>query len=196
MRFLIAICFSLAVTLSACNSSTSYEEGVKFYESKDYARASSVFQKAAERGDAAAQYNLGVMYDRGEGVAHDPKQAVAWYRKAAEQGHASAQYLMGIMYDIGKEVAQDPKQAVSWWQKAAEQRNAAAQYKLGFMYNVGRGVEQDNTETLKWWNIASANGNEDAKKGRDILEKKMSREQIAEAQRRSSEWLKARELKK
>jgi len=44
----------------------------------------------AEKGDAIAQYNLGVMYDEGKGVEKDEKEAVKWYRKAAEQGDDDA----------------------------------------------------------------------------------------------------------
>ena len=54
------------------------------------------FLKAAERGDAYAQYNLGVCLKNGEGVARDAAQAVVWYRKAAEQGYAYAQFNLGV----------------------------------------------------------------------------------------------------
>lgn len=77
--------------------------------------------QVAEQGDAAAQYNLGVMYDQGQGVRQDYVQAVQWYRKAAEQGHAVAQYNLGSMYDQGQGVRQDYAQAVGWFRKAAEQ---------------------------------------------------------------------------
>ena len=53
--------------------------------------------QAAAQGNAAAQYNLGVMYANGEGVPKDDAQAVQWYRKAAEQGDAKAQYKLGVM---------------------------------------------------------------------------------------------------
>jgi TPR repeat protein len=68
----------------------------------------------AERGDAAAQYKLGLMYGEGEGVARDDAQAVAWYRKAAGQGYALAQAELGVMYKDGRGVAQDDTQAVAW----------------------------------------------------------------------------------
>ncbi len=51
----------------------------------------------AAQGDAHAQFNLGVMYDKGRGVSQDYAEAVKWYRKAAEQGHASAQHNLGVM---------------------------------------------------------------------------------------------------
>ncbi|WP_406569303.1 tetratricopeptide repeat protein, partial [Aeromonas veronii] len=64
------------------------------------------YRKAAEQGDAMAQFNLGAMYEQGKGVAQDDKQAVAWYRKAAEQGYAMAQSNLGGMYNTGSGVAQ------------------------------------------------------------------------------------------
>ena len=55
-------------------------------------------RQAADQGDAEAQYNLGLMYDNGEGVLQDDAEAVKWYRLAAEQGRADAQLLLGNMY--------------------------------------------------------------------------------------------------
>jgi len=49
------------------------------------------YRKAAEHGDAKAQYNLGIAYAKGEGIAKDEAQAVEWFRKAAEQGDSDAQ---------------------------------------------------------------------------------------------------------
>ena len=61
----------------------------------------------AEKGDAEAQYSLGVRYDNGDGVAKDEIEAVKWYRKAAEQNYASAQYNLGLCYYNGQGVAKD-----------------------------------------------------------------------------------------
>src|SRR3989442_733325 len=74
----------------------------------------------AEKGDAAAQFNLGACYVKGEGVAKDEMEAVKWYRKAAEQNHALAQYNLGVCYAFGKGVAKDAMEAVNWYRKAAE----------------------------------------------------------------------------
>ena len=71
--------------------------------------------KAAEQGDAAAQYSLGVLYSTGEGVLQDDKKAITWYRKAAEQGHAHAQFNLGIGYATGVGVLQDDKKAYMWF---------------------------------------------------------------------------------
>ena len=82
-------------------------------------------RKAAEQGDAAAQYNLGVMYDEGKRVTRDDAEAVKWYRKAADQGHAKAQYNLGLMYTNGQGVKRDDVEAVKWFHKAADQRDAS-----------------------------------------------------------------------
>ncbi|MBJ7592575.1 sel1 repeat family protein [Aeromonas veronii] len=99
-------------------------ESLNHENAKDYKHEVALNSKAAEQGDANAQYNLGSMYFDVRGVSQDYKQAVAWYRKAAEQGHAKAQLNIGFMYANGIGVSQDYKQAVAWYRKAAEQGNA------------------------------------------------------------------------
>ena len=56
----------------------------------------------ANAGDAAAQFNLALMYDFGRGVPQDDVKGAAWYRQAAEQGYAKAQYNLGFMYATGR----------------------------------------------------------------------------------------------
>ena len=72
---------------------------------------------------------------------------------------------------------------------AAEQGDALAQYFLGFMYVGGRGVPEDDVLAYMWWNLAAAQGNEDAQEDKDRIEQQMTREQIAEGQRLSREWI-------
>ncbi|ENW4816952.1 sel1 repeat family protein [Neisseria gonorrhoeae] len=76
--------------------------------------------QAAEQGNAAAQFNLGVMYENGQGVRQDYVQAVQWYRKASEQGDAQAQYNLGLMYYDGRGVRQDLALAQEWLGKACQ----------------------------------------------------------------------------
>src|SRR5207245_1373088 len=72
-----------------------------FYRHNDEKLAVEWYRKAAEQGYAAAQFNLGVSYAKGAGIAKDEKLAVEWYRKAAEQGDADARYGLGVCYANG-----------------------------------------------------------------------------------------------
>ena len=63
----------------------------------------------AEKGHADAQYELGKMYETGDDIPQDYKQAVYWYTKASDQGHPQAQYRLGYMYKQGQGVEQDHK---------------------------------------------------------------------------------------
>ena len=69
------------------------------------------FRKAAEQGNAKAQFKLGVMYAGGNGVPEDDVEAVKWYRMAAEQGHARSQFSLGLMYAVGEGVPMDKVKA-------------------------------------------------------------------------------------
>jgi uncharacterized protein len=144
-------------------------------------------RKKAEEGDAEAQYNLGRMYARGEGVPKDPAEAVKWYRKAADQGQASAQINLGKMYANGEGVPKDASEAVKWYRKAAEQGIDTAQYGLGLMYALGEGVPKDYVEAYRWANLAAGAGYAKAAEFRRFLESRMTAALIAEAQRLSRE---------
>ena len=100
-----------------------YAEGKGVPQS--YKLAVPWYRKAAEQGDASAQYNLGVMYTKGQGVPQSYKLAVQWWRKAAEQGNAKAQYSLGLRYAKGEGVLQDYVQAHKWFNLAAFQSQDA-----------------------------------------------------------------------
>ena len=72
----------------------------------------------AEKGDRVAQYNMGINYASGLGVAKDQVQAVSWYRKAAEQGVTMAQYNLGHRYRKGEGVAKDEIEAYAYYNLA------------------------------------------------------------------------------
>ena len=145
------------------------------------------YRKAAEQGFAVAQGSLGFMYANGEGVPQNVAQAMFWYRKAAVQGLAIAQRALGLMYDNGEGVPQNDVQAVAWYRKAAVQGDAPAQTLLGSMYIIGRGVPEDDVQGYAWLNLAAAQGDDKAKEGRDLIRRRMTREQIAEGQKLSRE---------
>ena len=138
----------------------------------------------AEAGDAEAQFNLGASYDLGQNaLSQDFAEAVSWYLKAAKQGYVFAQNNLAICYANGNGVTQDKVKAVKWYYRAAEQGLSAAQCALGSCYGNGEGVPKDYVEAYKWENLASAQGNETAKNNLSVIERWMTAEQIAEAQK-------------
>ncbi len=125
----------------------------------------------------------GQAYQRG-----DYPTALRELRPLARQGDANAQLFVGLMYDKGQGVPQDYAEAAKWYRKAAEQGYAAAQYNLGIMYYKGRGVPQDYVRAHMWINLAAATGDETAREDRDLITKKMTPAQIAEAQKLARRW--------
>lgn len=145
-------------------------------------------RQAAEHGKAVDQNALGLMYNRGIGVAQDQAEAVKWYRMAAEQGFAQAQWNLGLMYQYGEGIPEDDAEAVKWHRLAAEQGFAKAQCNLGLRCFIGEGVPEDHIVSYMWFNLSAAQGNEIAKKNKERISKVMTRDQIAEAQKLSREW--------
>src|SRR5437762_1460163 len=142
----------------------------------------------AEAGDAESEVELGLRYDKGEGVAKDQAEAVKWYRKAAEQNYAAAQDDLGVCFHNGEGVAKDQVEAVKWYRKAAEQNYATAQENLGVCYVSGEGVAENLVEAYKWLLLAVRQGNEHAKEGVTLLEHALRPEQIAQGQKRAHEF--------
>jgi TPR repeat protein len=117
--------------------------------------------RAAEAGDAKAQYNTGIDFFGGRGVARDAAAAAKWFRRSAEQGDPERQYNIGRVY-MGYVVqgrnapAPDYGEATTWFRRAADQGHARAQHELGDIYDFGFGVAADPAEATKWYRRAAA----------------------------------------
>lgn len=119
----------------------------------------------------------------------DYTTAFTKFRSAAQKGNATAQTLVGAMYHNGQGVVQDYKEAMRWYRLAALQGDALAQYHLGIMYEQGKGVIQDNPRAHMWFNIAGINGGILFSEARGIVERKMTPQQIEQAQRMARECM-------
>lgn len=151
-----------------------YAEAQAAYDQKDFATAQREYALLAAQGNAKAQHNLGVMYERGEGVKQDYREAAKWYRLAADQGIAASQYNLGVLFEsqglpqvipqvmknalqgIDMGVPQDDQEAVKWFRLAADQGYGPAMGSLGVMYAKGRGVPRNDQEAVKWFRLAAA----------------------------------------
>ena len=136
-RGIVALTLLAALPATPVAAEQTFDEAVAAYDRGDYATAIQGFRVFAEQGYASAQYNLGCMYDFGEGVPEDDAEAVRWYRKAAGPGHAGAQHNLGFMYGKSEGVLKDEAEAVRWYRLAAEQGDAKAQFNLDLTYDKG-----------------------------------------------------------
>lgn len=100
-----------------------------------------------------------------------------------------AQSNLAAMYYKGRGVRQDVREAFRLETLAAEQNFGLAQRMLGIMYMDGTGIPQDYVQAHKWLNLSTAQGDKDAGTLRDELAKKMTLDQIAEAQKLAREWI-------
>ena len=85
LTFLLALTFLFLFSGSSVVFADDFQDGLDAYNRKDYKTAYKLFLPLAEQGYAPAQHNLGVMYDNGQGVPQDYKEAVRWYLKSAEK---------------------------------------------------------------------------------------------------------------
>lgn len=115
-------------------------------------------RKAAERGEAQAQRNVGIAYLEGKGVPKDEKEAAKWIRKAADQGDAEAERQLANMYFAGSGVPNDGNEAFKWLRKAAQDGSAAAQFALGWKLCFAEGVPQDSAQGMSWIRKAADQG--------------------------------------
>lgn len=129
------------------------------------------------------------MAQHGQAVALDEAEAVKWIRRTARNEDGHALFTLGMMYEIGHDVPQDRPVAVLWFLKAAARGHVGAQYNLGAMYFLGYGVAQDYVEAHKWFSVANVTGLKKAIVNRVIVAKKMTPEQITEAQGRARDWM-------
>jgi TPR repeat protein len=110
----------------------------------------------AKKGDAEAQYHLGMMYNNGIGTPQDRSQAFAWFQKSAASNHPLGAYKLGCYYDGQGEgiVASDADQALKYKLVAAEAGYALAQHDVANLYDRRGNSEQ----ALKWWKTAGDQG--------------------------------------
>jgi len=157
----------------------------------DFNEAAKWLSKAAAQANAEGQFGLGELHEAGRGVPRDQAEAVKLYRRAAEQGHSRAEYTLGFLYEAGRGgLPMDQKEATKWFLRAAEHGEALAQYDLGQRYDIGVGVKVDKVEALKWLLLAAAQGQPDAAERLKQVKRGLTREQIAEAERRASAFSK------
>jgi uncharacterized protein len=181
-RSLIAVAVSI---LSSTAALSGFDEGEASYWAGDYKAAFKEWSDAAQHGDVDAQYNLGCLYVRGEGVPKNRAWAVDWFRRAADQNDIDA--ATWLLFSDGPPTDEDRKKYFSMKGRPIEKFHitfvaqlgdgkthrrpcttdekdgAEIEFSLGLMYEMGNmGLPQDDKKAAEWYRRASERGQPDA----------------------------------
>ena len=129
--------------------------------------------QAAEKGQAVAQYRLGTLYERGQGVPADPVKAAHWYEMAATQGNRKAMHNLAVSYAGGAAGKKNMAEAARWFAKAAALGLSDSQFNLAVLYERGDGVPQSLMDAYKWYSIAAASGDSESKTRIGVLQSQL-----------------------
>jgi uncharacterized protein len=116
---------------------------------EDPAQAVDWFRKAANQGNANGHSELGFMYERGEGVSQDDREAARLTGLAAAQTLPIAQFDLAYMLENGKGIATDLQRAAELYESAAV-TIPTARYNLAVMYSKDKSVQKDLVLAYKW----------------------------------------------
>ena len=131
-----------------------------------------LLRKAAEQGDADAQYRLAVWYEQSENAELEAGECIRSIRPFVERAYYCPE--RDIDYTVGPKesegyIVPNLEQAFYWFHRAAEQEHADAQYQLGKFYCHGVGVPQNHNSAFLWWGKAAKQGNCKAQNGLGFL---------------------------
>jgi localization factor PodJL len=129
---------------------------------------------AANQNQAVAQYRLGTLYERGQGVTADGAKAAHWYEAAANQGNRKAMHNLAVAYAGGSLGKKNMAEAARWFAKAAALGLSDSQFNLAVLYERGDGVPQSLLDAFKWYSIAAAAGDSESKARIAVLQTQLS----------------------
>lgn len=123
----------------------------------------------ALNGNHDAEFELGAMFEHGDGVGKDLAKAREWYEKAATAGNRQAAFNLGMLYRNGEGMEENIAVARRWFIRASDAGDVRAAYQLGQMSYLGRGAEQDYNKALQYYLKAAKGGLADAQMNVGVL---------------------------
>jgi localization factor PodJL len=143
---------------------------------------------AANQGQAVAQYRLGTLYERGQGVPADGAKAAHWYQASAGQGNRKAMHNLAVAYASGSIGKKNMPEAARWFAKAAALGLSDSQFNLAVLYERGDGVPQSLLDAFKWYSIAATSGDAESKARVTVLQSQLSDADRATAQKSAASF--------
>ena len=158
---------------------------------KDCDRAVTWLTRAAQNGNGEAAFDLASFSEQGRCVPHSTSQALTWYGVAAANDNTEAPNAIGEIYLGGADIAPDLPRAFFWFKRGVKLYDPMAYYHLGEMYAAGKGAPRDLIEAYKWFDLAAGLFAFQLNRGteaRDKIREKLMPAQVAEGQKRASEY--------
>lgn len=193
----MALILSVAITLCACDKAPSVQSSagqgsessqafLAAMERGDYETGVAILKQTAAKPDppVVVLYNLGLAYEKGQGVKQDSQAAANWFKQAAERGDPDSQYNLAILYANGNGVIESASEAKKWYLASATQGFRSAQYNLGVLYATGAGVAKSKELAFMWWNLAASGegvAKDSAERNMQEITKTMSKDQLKRA---------------
>ena len=150
---------------------------------QDLSEAVKWYKLGDKLGNASAQCALGIMHSDGKGVKQDDFLAVKLFRRAARQNFPEAQLRMAVACHNGEGHPQDYQEACKWYKLAGKNGHGEASYHLGRLYGWSQEIAPDLVLAHAWLNLAATLKFDGAEAERDNLVRKMTRDQVAKAQK-------------
>ena len=162
---------------------------VQFYDTGragvgvDTIRATALCLEAATAGSTLAMNDMGIRYQRGTGITRDDVAAIGWFSLAGQFNLAAGHINLGSCFETGRGCKQDLNIAGSHYAAASKLNHPVGQFMLGRFFEEGKGTEKNPAHAYVLYSYAAAQNHAEAITRRDELKKKLSKEQIAEAEK-------------
>lgn len=173
------------------------------YDPRQKALELPVYERA-RNGDPEAQFNVGLIYDRGDHGERDATQALKWYQEAADRGLPKSQYTLGAKHGLGRDLPKNKIESFRWIRYAANQGHTPSQWLMASYYFGTFGAYKDNVEAYKWALLAGLNSSNVSQKCKGLLStvqellnaKQISRCEISASRWKVKEWDQIRPLRR
>ncbi len=152
---IVSLLFLLLSSFSTLSQNNNFDRGIYDLNRGEFHAAMDQFRPLVAEGYAPAQYQMGVIYQKGYGVPKNGLKALALFELSAKQNYSDALFELALIYSEGKLVKQNLKKAYRLTTKVAKKGLASAQFNLAVMFANGTGVDQNYFNASRWYKTAA-----------------------------------------
>jgi TPR repeat protein len=158
-------------SLAGASGARLWELAQQRYQANDHRGAAVLTRQAAMAGSPIATYEMGYMYETGDGVPLRLDAAVEWYKRGAAKGSRECEDALGAYYEQGGAGhPEDFGAALRYYREASAAGDANATYDVARIYEYGLGVPLDLRAAALWYDTAAHQGHpKAADRARNLL---------------------------